>query len=214
VGEGAEGGQSFENALAQAAHHRSAMVERRNIGLRIVVGVVTFDVIVLKLALDATDSVSDHSELAWAIRLIAAGAFVVLAGMLLQLEGRNRRDRVVYRAAEQRADAIRLGKPASQAQPEEESIWYTIRQSWATTWTLGGVFILTIAIWWLAGLLTHQHPRARPNAVSTRSSWILRNGTREPSPAAPTIGECPIVESPTSTWTRSTRRSSCGGGLS
>ncbi len=130
------------------------MVERRNIGLRIVVGVVAFDLIILKLALDATDSIEDQSELAWAIRLIAVGAFVVLAGMLLQLEGRNRRDRMVYRAAELRADAIRMGKPLPNEAPEEETIWFSIRQSWATTWTLGGVLVLTIAIWWLAGLLT------------------------------------------------------------
>jgi hypothetical protein len=157
VDDGIENVETFQDALAQAAHHRSSMVERRNIGLRIVVGVVAFDVIVLKLALDAADNVGSHSQLAWATRLIAVGAFVVLAGMLLQLEGRNRRDREVYRAAELRAEAIRAGKPLSNISWPEESFWFTVQQSWATTWPLAGLFILTVAIWWLAGLLAHAH---------------------------------------------------------
>jgi hypothetical protein len=132
------------------------MVERRNIGLRIVVGIVAFDLIVLKLAVDAADQVSDHSQLAWAVRLIAVGAFVVLAGMLFQLEVRNRADRTVYRDAEQRVEAMQWNPERPHAPPLEESLWFTLRQSWATTWTLAGVLVLTVAMWWMAGLLTDQ----------------------------------------------------------
>jgi hypothetical protein len=116
MSEPGQDGATFKDAFAQAAHHHNAMVERRNIGLRIVVGVVAFDLIVLKLALEAADNVNDHAELAWAIRLIAAGAFVVLAGMLLQIEIRNRDDRAIYTTATTRAERIRLGEP-----PENDS---------------------------------------------------------------------------------------------
>lgn len=146
--------ESFDEALAQASHHRRSMVERRNIGLKIVVGVVGFDLVVMKFAVDAADSVSDPSELAWAIRLVAIAAFAVLAGMLTQLEIRNRSDRSLYRAAELRAERIRLGQPPIQTDPEPESVPYTIKHSWATTWPLAGVLMLTVAICWLAGILT------------------------------------------------------------
>jgi hypothetical protein len=148
--------ETFEEARAQAAHHRGAMVERRNIGLRIVVGIVAFDLIVLKLALDASDRVSDQSELTWSIRLIAVFALVILAGMLAQLEIRNRGDRQLYRAAERRMEAIRLGEDLTKVKPVEESWPYTVRQAWATTWPLLGMLVLTIAIWWMAGLLAHS----------------------------------------------------------
>jgi len=150
-------GATFKDAFEQAAHHHHAMVERRNIGLRIVVGVVAFDLIVLKLALEAADKVSDQGELAWAIRLIAAVAFAVLAEMLLQIEGRNRDDRAIYSAATERAEKIRQGKPPPVEAPPAESFWLTVSRSWATSWTLGGVLVLTIAIWWMAGLLAEAH---------------------------------------------------------
>lgn len=128
------------------------MVERRNIGLKIVIGIVTFDLLLLKFGLDAGDQVSDDSELTWALRLVAVVAFLVMAGMLFQLERSNRRDRIRYRHAEARAEKIRLGE-APPREARSETLWYSIRQSWATTWPLGGVFFLTVAIWWLAGLI-------------------------------------------------------------
>jgi len=143
--------ETFDEALAQAAHHRNAMVERRNIGLRVVVGIVAFDLVILRYALDSTGDISDQSELTWALRMIATVAFVVLTGMLCQLEIRNRSDRILYKDAEHRAEKIRRGEPPMH-EPKTESLIFTIRQSWATTWPLAGVLSLTIAIWWLAGL--------------------------------------------------------------
>jgi hypothetical protein len=168
MGESPETGQTFERTLAHAAHRRGAMVERRNIGLRIVVGIVAFDLIVLKLAVDAAGQVSDHEQLAWIVRLIGVGAFVVLTGMLIQLEIRNRGDRSVYRDAEKRIEELQWDPGRAPERPREESIWSTVRQSWATTWTLGGVLVLTIAMWWMAGLLTDQNPR--PHASTSHSS--------------------------------------------
>jgi hypothetical protein len=137
------------------------MVERRNIGLKIVVGIVAFDLLILKLGLDAAEQVSDYQELTWALRLVAVFAFVILAGMLVQLEIRNREDRRLYRAAERRMDALRRGEDASAIEPLDESTWHTVRQSWITTWPLLGMLGLTIAIWWIASLLTHP-PHLQP----------------------------------------------------
>jgi hypothetical protein len=147
-----KGAQTFEEALAQARHHQSKMVERRNVGLKIVIGIVTFDLLLLKFGLDAHDKVSDPSELGWAMRLVAVVAFMVMAGMLTQVELSNRRDRIRYRHAEARAEKIRLGE-APPRDARSESAWYSVRQSWATTWPLAGVLFLTVAIWWLAGLV-------------------------------------------------------------
>jgi hypothetical protein len=87
-----------------------------------------------------------------AIRLVAVAASVVMAGMLFQVERSNRRDRIRYRHAEARAEKIRLGE-APPRDPRPESTWYSIRQSWATTWPLGGVLLFTVAIWWIAGIV-------------------------------------------------------------
>ena len=145
--------RSVEAELAYAAHHRDAMVDRRAIGLKIVVAVVGFDLVVMKLAIDAADNVTNHQELAWIVRLIAVGAFVVLAGMLTQLEIRSRRDRMVYWACQLRAEAIREGRDPANVTPAAETPLKTVRNSWASTWPLLGVFGLTVAICWLAGLL-------------------------------------------------------------
>src|SRR3954454_12884455 len=168
MSEPGQDGATFKDAFEQATHHHNAMVERRNIGLRIVVGVVAFDLIVLKLALEAADKVTDQTELAWAIRLIAAVAFAVLAGMLLQIETRNRDDRAVYRAATDRAEKIRQGKPMPAQTLPTESFWLTVSRSWATSWTLGGVLVLTIAIWWMAGLLAQNPGDPAPRNAAPR----------------------------------------------
>jgi len=160
VAEGTTVEETAEEARAQAIYHQSAMVERRNIGLRIVVGIVGFDLLVLKLALDASESVTDHSELAWAVRAVAAGAFAVLTGMLIQIESRNRTDRKIYIAASSRADAIRKGGSTvgMNAEDVKESLWKTVKNSWATTWTLLGVLFLTVTICLTAPLFSDHRP--------------------------------------------------------
>ena len=136
------------------------MIARRNIGLRIVVGVVGFDLLMLKLALEASDKVSDQTELAWAVRIAAVGAFVVLAGMLIQIESKNRIDRGIYRAAARRAEEIRKGHAPPAIDSEPESLRYTVKQAWATTWPLIGVLALTITICWTAALFSDPQPPA------------------------------------------------------
>jgi hypothetical protein len=144
---------ALETELAHAAHHRAAMVDRRAIGLKIVVGVVGFDLVVMKLAIDAAGHVADHDGLAWVVRLIATVALIVVAGMLFQLEVRSRRDRILYWASERRAEAIQTGADPAGVVSSGETRWDAVRNSWATTWPLAGVFGLTVAMWLLAGLL-------------------------------------------------------------
>lgn len=144
---------TLADLLAHAEHHRNAMVERRTIGLKVVTGVVTSDLLVLKLAVDSADHVGNHNQLAWAVRLILVVAFVVMAGMLVQLEIRNRDDRCIYRLAERRADAIQNGEDPKKVVGRTEGPWATTSRSWASSWPFAGVFFLTIALCWLAGLI-------------------------------------------------------------
>lgn len=130
------------------------MVARRNIGLRLVLAVVGFDLVFLKLAVDASGPVTDHGQLTWIIRLAATGAFVTLAGMLIQLEIRSAGDRRIYNACERRIEAIQLGQDPSQVRTPRSGWVATVRESWATTWPLAGVFVLTVVVWWFAGILT------------------------------------------------------------
>jgi hypothetical protein len=147
-----EASGAVERELARAAHHRAAMVDRRAIGLKIVVGVVGFDLVLIKLAIEAASHVTDAQELAWIVRLIATGAFVVLGGMLYQLEVRSLQDRKVYWESERRAEAIRTGDDIAKVR-FQETPWGNVKTAWASTWPLGGIFVLTAAIWVFAGLL-------------------------------------------------------------
>jgi hypothetical protein len=142
-----------EEYLRNAAHHRSSMVERRNIGLKIVVGVVTFDLVILKVALDATKNVTDVGQLAWLVRVVVVAVLIITAGMLLQIEVRSRADRAAARTAEARADALLMGTEPSRVRTSEESLFTSVRHSWATTWPIAGLLVFTVVIWFVVAIL-------------------------------------------------------------
>jgi len=164
--------EAIEEVRGEEARAYEAMIARRNVGLRIVVGVVAFDLLLLKIAVEAADRVEDQAGLTMAIRLIAIFALLVLAGMLIQIELRNRDDRLVYRHAGERVRAIRRGATARAEQDRKEGFWITVSRSWATTWPLLGVLVLTIAIWSIAGLLTHPSAAEEPRPPTAGRSLL------------------------------------------
>jgi hypothetical protein len=100
--------------LEYATYHRSAMKERRHVGLRVTIGIVGFDLLAIKLALDSVEHVSNLSTLTTVVRIIivsfiTVSAWVAMTGMLFQIELRNRLDRAKYRWAQERAIALRTG---------------------------------------------------------------------------------------------------------
>jgi hypothetical protein len=137
--------------LNRADYLRGAMGTRRDIGLRIVVGIVSLDLLIVKFAIDASAHVTGVHRLAWAIRFITGGACVVLAGMLCQIEARNRRNRIAYINAEIQARPPRAGTPDEETY--DESVWFSVWQSWASTWPFLGALGLTGAVWVVVGLL-------------------------------------------------------------
>jgi hypothetical protein len=143
--------------LEYATYHRSAMKERRDVGLRVTIGIVGFDLLAIKLALDSVEHVSNLSALTAVVRIITLSAWVAMTGMLFQIELRNRIDRAKYKWAEEWAIALRTGA-TPQPVPVNDSFWRTIRNSWAGTWPVLGGIGLTIAIWWLAGLIDVSVP--------------------------------------------------------
>jgi hypothetical protein len=150
--------ETIEEVRAEETRSFDSVVARRNVGLRIVVGVVAFDLILLKIALEVSGQVLDQDGLTWAIRGIVTFAFITLSGMLIQIEHRNRDDRREYRNAIERVRAIRRGEDPAAIETPEESLRLTVRRSWATTWPLLGTLALTVAIWVMAGLLSHSRP--------------------------------------------------------
>ena len=165
---GEERGATIEEVRAEETRSFDSVVARRNVGLRIVVGVVAFDLIILKIALEASDQVADQAGLVWAVRAIVAFAFLALAGMLIQIEHRNRDDRREYRNAIDRVKAIRRDENPAAIETPEESFAYSVRRSWATTWPLLGTLILTVAIWVIVGLLsTARNTSTRPLRSAT-----------------------------------------------
>jgi hypothetical protein len=142
-----------EEYLRNAAHHRSSMVERRNVGLKIVVGVVSFDLVILKIALDSTKNVRDVGQMAWLVRVVVVAVFVTTAGMLYQIEVRSRADRAAARTAESRADALLTGTEPSRVPSSVENLAASVRHSWATTWPIAGMLVFTVVIWQVASIL-------------------------------------------------------------
>ncbi|MFB0632753.1 hypothetical protein [Streptomyces sp. AB3(2024)] len=74
------------------------------------------------------------------------------------MEIRNRKDRIKYRTYSARAQAALHGGAAGLVTEKREGFWYSVRQSWASTWPLGAVLGLTIALYWFAGLIAHPAP--------------------------------------------------------
>jgi hypothetical protein len=72
--------------------------------------------------------------------------------MLYQLEVRSLQDRKIYWESERRAEAIRMGDDIAEVK-FGETPWGSVKTAWATTWPVGGIFVLTVAIWLFAGLL-------------------------------------------------------------
>jgi hypothetical protein len=128
------------------------MESRRDIGFRVAIGIVGFDLLAVKLALDSADHVTSLHQLTWVIRIITVSSFIALSGMLFQIEVRNRLDRAKYTWAELTREAMdSVGAPP--AGYVLDSLGKTIRNSWAATWTVAGAAGLTIAFWWLAALV-------------------------------------------------------------
>ncbi|MFD9412430.1 hypothetical protein ACFWBN_36230 [Streptomyces sp. NPDC059989] len=127
------------------------MTERRKIGLQVAVGAITFDLLMMKLALDAVDRVKDVQQLGWILRIAAIAAFLGSVGMLAQIEARSKKDRTRYDTAAAKAEAIREGNQLPAAVTED--FWKSFWRSWATTWPLLGVLGLTISVCWFAALL-------------------------------------------------------------
>ncbi|GLV87992.1 hypothetical protein Slala03_76810 [Streptomyces lavendulae subsp. lavendulae] len=146
-----------------AAYHFSAMVDRRSISLRMFTAVVILDFVATKLVMDAAKQTAHPQSLAWVLRLVLGGVFIALAGMVIQVELRNRKDRIKYRAYSARAQVALQGGATSLVAEKEEGFWYSVRQSWASTWALGAVLGLTIALCWFAGLITHPAPDPAPS---------------------------------------------------
>jgi hypothetical protein len=143
--------------LEYATYHRSAMKDRRDVGLRVTIGIVGFDLLAIKLAFDSVEHVSNLSAMTAVVRIITISAWVAMTGLLIQIELRNRLDRAKYRWAEDRAIALRTGATPP-AIPVNDSFWRTIRASWAGTWPVLGGIGLTVALWWLAGLIDVSVP--------------------------------------------------------
>jgi hypothetical protein len=142
--------------------------------------VAVVDFVATKLALDAAGRVSDPQQLTSVLRFVLIGGFVALAGMAVQIERRNRLDRIVYLTNEDRALAALRGDDPASVQGHAETPWRSVRQSWATTWPLVGLAGLTAALCWFAGLIGNPAPKA-----TTTSSCVTTPAKPSQPPGHP-----------------------------
>ncbi|MFI9353149.1 hypothetical protein [Streptomyces lydicus] len=172
---------SASDYTEKASYHRDAMHERRSIGLRMFTAVVILDFVATKLVMDASGRASHPHQLTAVLRLVLVGMLLALAGLVAQLELRNRQDRIRYRTNALRAEAVLRGDPPGSVPEQAENRLYGVRQSWASTWPLVALLGLTAALWWFAALITHPAPMpARPACQPSASA------PKQPSSAPPT----------------------------
>jgi hypothetical protein len=103
-----------------------AMVERRSLGLRTYVGWVTLMVLIDRGALELHVRNVNVANARLLLQLTVISLFVLLAGMLIQIEVRNFKGR------------MEMGQPP-------EKLLHRITRAWATTWPLAGGAVLVIA---------------------------------------------------------------------
>jgi hypothetical protein len=61
------------------------MKDRRDVGLRVTIGIVGFDLLAIKLAFDSVEHVSNLSAMTAVVRIITISAWVAMTGMLIQI---------------------------------------------------------------------------------------------------------------------------------
>ncbi|MER5927289.1 hypothetical protein [Streptomyces mirabilis] len=174
--------------IEKASYHRDAMHERRSIGLRMFTAVVILDFVATKLVMDASGRIAHPHQLTSVLRLVVTGMLIALAGLVTQLELRNRQDRVRYRTNSLRAEAALRGDPPGLVPEQNEGRLYAVRQSWASTWPLLATLGLTAALWWFAGLITHPAPKPAPAACQPSSSASKQPSSAPPTGSAPRRG--------------------------
>jgi len=121
------------------------MVQRREIGLRMFVGWVTFTLLVIRGAFDLHVRAADVGYSRVLLQVLVAGTYALLLGMLVQIELTNTRGRRKYAPAK--------GTTEPRHRP--------ITRGWATTWTLAAGLLLAV----VACLLFQRLPLTNDGAA-------------------------------------------------
>ena len=125
-------------------HHR-AMETRREVQLRIFLGVVAMYLVLAKGTADSISKVSEPQLLQIWVQYFFGIVFILYTIFTLQVEGWNKADRQKYMRLQQMLwdSSVDSDKPKKECCKEE--CWCTsIRFSWAGTWPVLTVLLLTI----------------------------------------------------------------------
>ncbi|MFF5808251.1 hypothetical protein [Streptomyces sp. NPDC012746] len=163
--------------MAKATYHREAMHDRRSVALRMFTAAVVVDFVATKLAMDAAAQFANPRSLVVPLRLLLVWVLFLLVAMVIQVEKRNKYDRVHYKTLELRAAAVLRGDPPANVAEQTEKGRESLARSWATTWPLLAVVGLTAALFWFAGSITE--PASDPK---TDSTTVKPTPTSTPSP--------------------------------
>lgn len=110
-------------------HHHAAMRDRRAIELKVFTGAIAVVLLVAKESVDIVTRVQDACAFRWLLSVFLALFLVSYAVGLLAIESRNRTDRMMYTAAE---DRMRQGG-SGPMEPATECFCRTLWHSWAAT---------------------------------------------------------------------------------
>jgi hypothetical protein len=126
--------------------HLTPMIERRAVGFKAFVGLITFDLVVMRGSEDAIQHVSSPNVIRFALGGAAVAGFLTLFLMLSQIEEHNAIDRGKYNAVRNELDRILFLTSENDKQPKASGLrgkWQTLTLKWAYTGPLFGSLVLT-----------------------------------------------------------------------
>lgn len=129
--------QQVEIELRLRDYHHKTMESRRAIGFKAFLSLVALELILLKGAFDFPCAVSEMRAYGICVYIILCILFIFF---MWQIEKCNAVDRRKYRALENSL----WKNTRKEDEDKEETRWEKVRNSWAATWTVLTVVILTV----------------------------------------------------------------------
>lgn len=145
-----------ETKIQLLEYHHNAMVDRRNIGFKAFISLITLNLI----GFNGIVEISDKLELTWCIKFWITFSYLLLfvcyGLFIVQIEKSNRQNRLAYSSlADEMNKACGLALEKTNEGKHQESFWYTIKKSWAATWPLLAAFVVMfvccLLIWCMNG---------------------------------------------------------------
>jgi hypothetical protein len=142
---------AFKKSMLE--YYRLAMESRRSLSLRILTGVVALYLFGIWGAGELTKYICELNKLRYVMRGAAVTICILYACFIFQIEKRNKFDREKYLALERYIWDRITGALTPALKIETECFCTALSKSWAGTWAVIAVALLSVVTWIIAGLL-------------------------------------------------------------